>query len=138
MPISLERIDHIVITVNDIEKSIRFYCDVLGMQETNFGDNRKAVAFGNQKINLHPIANNISLTATSPSPGSVDICLVCSTPAEELVNELKRHGIAIEAGPVERQGAMGPMTSVYIRDPDGNLIELSNYDNQLSYIYDYV
>ena len=138
MTFSIDRIDHIVITVNDIEKTCRFYCDVLGMTETHYGDNRIALEFGKQKINVHPISNDITPTASKPVAGSVDICLVSDSSIDDVVNTLNHHGIPVEEGPVERQGALGKMSSVYIRDPDGNLIELCSYENPLSYIYDYV
>ena len=129
MTLSIERIDHIVITVNDIEKTCRFYCDVLGMTETQYDDNRRALYFGRQKINLHPIPNDINPRASKPTTGAMDICLVSESSIDEVVSTLNHHGITIEQGPVERQGALGTMCSVYFRDPDGNLIEVAHYNN---------
>jgi len=131
MSLSINRIDHIVLTVKDIDQTIWFYCDVLGMEEIEFGENRKALKFGKQKINLHPVSSDISPAAQSPMPGSQDICLICDSPIEEVAAMLEKHGIAVEEGPVTRTGAQGEITSVYCRDPDGNLLEISNYSNHL-------
>ena len=131
MTLSIERIDHIVMTVNDIEQTIWFYGDVLGMEEIEFGDNRKALRFGNQKINLHEKTREISPVAEYPTPGSQDICLISSSPINEITAMLEKHGVAIEEGPVLRQGAQGEITSVYCRDPDGNLVEIANTGNHL-------
>ena len=131
MTLSIERIDHIVMTVNDIEQTIWFYCDVLGMEEIEFGDNRKALKFGNQKINLHEKTSELSPVADHPTPGSQDICLISSTSLNEIAVMLEKHGVAIEEGPVLRRGAQGEITSVYCRDPDGNLVEIANTGNHL-------
>jgi catechol 2,3-dioxygenase-like lactoylglutathione lyase family enzyme len=127
MSLAIERIDHIVMTVNDIAQTVQFYCDVLGMREIRYGDNRSALAFGQQKINLHPKDSDIAPRAAKPTAGAIDICLVSELPIDRVVAALQRHDIAIETGPVERQGALGSMQSVYFRDPDGNLIEVSHY-----------
>ena len=127
MSLFIDRIDHIVLTVNDIDETIWFYCDVLGMQEIEYGENRIALKFGDQKINLHPIDSDISPTADRPTPGSTDICLISQTSLDEVAAMLEKHGIEIEEGPVTRSGATGKIVSVYCRDPDGNLIEISNY-----------
>jgi catechol 2,3-dioxygenase-like lactoylglutathione lyase family enzyme len=131
MTLCIERIDHIVMTVNDIEQTIWFYCDVLGMEEIEFGDNKKALGLGNQKINLHEKTRDLSPVAANPVPGSLDICLISSSPLDEISAILEKHGIEIEEGPVLRQGAQGEITSVYCRDPDGNLIEIANTGNHL-------
>jgi len=131
MSLSIDRIDHIVLTVKDIEQTIWFYCDVLGMEEMDFGDNRKALKFGNQKINLHSLTDNYSPVAQAPTPGSQDLCFVCDSPLNEVAAMLEKHGISIEQGPVARSGAQGDITSVYCRDPDGNLIEIANYGKHL-------
>ena len=123
----IDRIDHLVLTVDDVARSIAFYVDVLGMTETTFGRDRKALMFGSSKINLHQRGREFEPKAATPTPGSADLCLIVDDSLEVVVAELAAIGIAIEEGPVERTGARGPITSVYIRDPDGNLIELSNY-----------
>jgi len=127
MSLSIQRIDHIVLTVKDVEQTIWFYCDVLGMEEIDFGENRKALKFGKQKINLHSLSDSFSPVAQIPTPGSQDICLICDADIDEVTAMLEKHGIPIEEGPVLRTGAQGEITSVYCRDPDGNLIEIANY-----------
>ena len=122
----LSHLDHLVLTVADVEASVNFYVDVLGMQAVTFGEGRRALAFGNQKINLHPAAAPISPHAAAPTRGSADLCFIAATPLEEVVRHLAAQGVAIEQGPVPRTGATGPIRSVYLRDPDGNLIEVSN------------
>ena len=121
------RIDHIVITVRDLDKTIEFYTDVLGMQLVTFGANRRALSFGQQKINLHEYGREFEPKAQEPLPGSEDLCFVIEGTIEEIQKHLSIKGIEIVEGPVKRTGALGPITSIYIRDPDGNLIELSNY-----------
>ncbi|OWA33493.1 VOC family virulence protein [Saccharibacillus sp. O16] len=121
------RIDHIVITVRDLDKTIEFYTDVLGMQLVTFGANRRALSFGEQKINLHEYGREFEPKAHEPLPGSEDLCFVVEETIEEIQKHLSTKGIEIVEGPVKRTGALGPITSIYIRDPDGNLIELSNY-----------
>ena len=123
MPIT--QLDHLVITVRDLDATIRFYTEALGMTEVTFGDGRKALAFGNQKINLHVAGHEFEPQAASPTPGSADLCFLTDTPPEELAERLRSLDISIELGPVPRTGATGPITSIYIRDPDGNLIELA-------------
>lgn len=131
MTLSIDRIDHLVLTVSDIDQTLWFYCDVLGMKEIDFGENRKAVKFGNQKINLHPLDNDITPKASHPAPGSADLCFISSDPVDEIAAILEKHGIAIELGPVLRQGTQGEITSVYCRDPDGNLVEIANEGNHI-------
>ena len=123
----IDRIDHLVLTVDDVARSIAFYVDVLGMTETTFGPDRKALMFGSSKINLHQRGREFEPKAAAPTPGSADVCLIVDDALELVVAELAASGIAIEEGPVQRTGAQGPITSVYVRDPDGNLVELSNY-----------
>jgi len=123
----IERIDHIVLTVRDIKKTCRFYTQLLGMDEVTFGDGRKALRFGTQKINIHEAGNELEPKALRPTPGSGDICFITKTPIRDLLSRFKKAGVDIVEGPVKRTGAIGPMESLYIRDPDGNLIELSNY-----------
>ena len=123
----IDRIDHLVLTVEDLDRTIAFYVDVLGMTEATFGSGRKSLLFGSSKINLHQRGREFEPKAATPTPGSADVCLIVDDSLEWVVSELAAIGIAVEEGPVPRTGARGPITSVYIRDPDGNLIELSNY-----------
>lgn len=123
----VEHLDHLVLTVADVEATIRFYETVLGMRSFTFGAARKALAFGKSKINLHDAWQPLSPHARHPLPGSADLCFIVSMPIAEVVAHLQRCGVTIEAGPGPRSGALGPITSVYFRDPDGNLIEVSNY-----------
>lgn len=123
----IERLDHLVLTVRDVEASVAFYQRVLGMQPVTFGNGRRALAFGRQKINLHPANAPLEPHAAKPTPGSADLCLITVAPMEDVMSELAQAGVAIEQGPVPRTGAMGAITSVYFRDPDENLIEVSRY-----------
>ncbi len=123
----IDRLDHLVLTVRDIDATIAFYVDLLGMEAVSFGDGRRALAFGRQKINLHPASAPLAPHAATPMPGSADLCLITETPLAEVIAHLQRAHVAIEQGPVPRTGASGPILSVYFRDPDGNLIEVSNY-----------
>jgi catechol 2,3-dioxygenase-like lactoylglutathione lyase family enzyme/mannose-6-phosphate isomerase-like protein (cupin superfamily) len=122
----IDRIDHLVLTVADVDATCEFYSRVLGMDVLTFGGARKALAFGRQKINLHARGRELEPKAALPTPGSADICLVAATPLAEVVAHLEACGVAILDGPVERTGATGPIMSVYFRDPDANLIEVSN------------
>jgi len=122
----LEAIDHVVLTVRDIPASVAFYSRVLGMREVVFGEGRHALAFGRCKINLHQAGREFEPKAAHPAPGAVDLCLLARTSVDEIVRHLAAHDVAIEKGPIERTGAQGPILSVYVRDPDGNLIELSH------------
>jgi catechol 2,3-dioxygenase-like lactoylglutathione lyase family enzyme len=121
------RLDHIVLTVTDIEATCRFYQQVLGMEVVTFAGGRKALNFAQQKINLHQQGKEFEPKAYSPTPGSADICLIASTPLSEVIDHLRLCGVPILEGPVARTGAVGPITSVYFRDPDNNLIEVANY-----------
>ena len=123
----VERLDHFVLTVSDLDATIRFYERVLGMRQESFGVGRRALHFGQSKINLHAAAAPIAPHAAHPAPGSADLCFVVATPISRVVEHLRACNVTIEAGPVARTGALGPIDSVYFRDPDGNLIELSNY-----------
>ena len=122
----LETIDHVVLTVRDIPASVVFYSRVLGMRDVVFGENRHALVFGRCKLNLHQAGREFEPKAAHPAPGAVDLCLLARTPIADIVRHLAAHDVAIEEGPVERTGAQGPILSVYVRDPDGNLIELSH------------
>ena len=126
----IEAIDHIVLTVRDIASTCQFYTDVLGMKEVTGEDGRKALQFGWQKINPHTPQTDIQPLAEWAMPGSTDLCLLSRTPLKEVIEELNQKGIKIIAGPVDRYGANGPIRSVYLRDPDENLVEICNYINQ--------
>ncbi len=123
----IDRIDHLVLTVQNIEATCTFYTTVLGMQVVTFGENRKALQFGQQKLNLHQKGQEFEPKAVHPTPGSVDLCFVTATPLTEVMIHLQQCHVAIETGIVQRTGAMGAIDSLYIRDPDGNLVELCNY-----------
>ncbi|EJK5335973.1 VOC family protein [Salmonella enterica] len=123
----IDRIDHLVLTVSDISTTIRFYEEVLGFSAVTFKQNRKALIFGAQKINLHQQEMEFEPKASRPTPGSADLCFITSTPINDVVSEILQAGISIVEGPVERTGAIGEIMSIYIRDPDGNLIEISQY-----------
>jgi catechol 2,3-dioxygenase-like lactoylglutathione lyase family enzyme len=123
----IDRIEHIVITAFDVERTLDFYSKVMGMEPITFAGGRRGLAFGKQKINLHQSGREFEPKALKPVPGSMDLCFITETPLAEVISHLKSHGVAIAQGPVEKTGAQGPMMSVYFRDPDGNLIEVSNY-----------
>jgi catechol 2,3-dioxygenase-like lactoylglutathione lyase family enzyme len=123
----IDSLDHLVLTVRNIEATCEFYERVLGMQTVTFGDGRKALQFGRQKINLHQTGKEFEPKAARPAPGSGDLCFLTSLPLEQVIEHLRACNVAIIEGPVSKTGAMGPILSVYIRDPDGNLIEVSNY-----------
>lgn len=125
----IKNIDHIVLTVADIEKTITFYTQILGFEVVNFGDNRKALTFGNQKINLHQKGNEFEPKAEYPTSGSADLCFISSTDIHDVLEELKQKNIEIIEGIVDRTGALGKIKSVYFRDPDLNLIEVSTYSD---------
>jgi len=117
-------IDHFVLTVSDVSASCDFY-ESLGAEVVTFGDDRKAVRFGDQKINLHPTDGDVTPVAADPTVGAGDFCLLTETPIETVEAELRERGIEIVEGPIERTGAVAPITSVYVRDPDGNLVEIA-------------
>ncbi len=127
MAIVIKQIDHLVMTVKNIEKTCDFYQQVLGMEVITFKGNRKALRFGDQKINLHEQGKEFEPKAAFPTPGAIDLCLIVETPIEQAENHLSRYNVPIEEGPVTRTGAVGEIQSIYIRDPDNNLIELANY-----------
>jgi catechol 2,3-dioxygenase-like lactoylglutathione lyase family enzyme len=124
--IRIDHLDHLVLTVASIDATCDFYVRVLGMTVETFGQDRKALRFGEQKINLHQAGREFEPKALWPTPGSADLCFIAATPLAEMVAHLQALGIAIEEGPVGRTGATGPICSVYLRDPDANLIEISN------------
>ena len=123
----INSLDHLVLTVANIEATCQFYRDILGMQVISFNGGRKALRFGDQKINLHQKGHEYEPKAKFPTPGSADLCLISTTPLEEVIAELKSADISIEEGPIAKHGALGDIKSVYVRDPDFNLIEISNY-----------
>ena len=124
----IDRLDHFVITVQDVDATIAFYEAVLGMKAVTFAGGRRALSFGKSKINLHDAAKPYVPHAKQPLPGTADVCFITMTPIAEVIAHLEKCGVAIEQGPVPKTGAIGPITSVYFRDPDYNLIEDSNYD----------
>jgi catechol 2,3-dioxygenase-like lactoylglutathione lyase family enzyme len=125
----ISHLDHLVLTVSDIEKTCHFYENILGMGIITFGENRKALTFGNQKINLHEKGKEINPKAAHPTMGSADLCFIATTNLEVVLKELKDKNIdLLEGGIVDRTGATGKIRSIYFRDPDLNLIEISNYD----------
>lgn len=121
----IDRIDHIVLTVADIEATCAFYA-ALGMEVREFADGRKALHFGGHKINLHQKSREFEPKANSPTCGSADFCLTTTIPIEEVVAHLESRGIAVEVGPSPRDGARARLRSIYLRDPDGNLVEIGN------------
>jgi len=123
----IQAIDHLVLTVEDIDVTINFYTSILGFDVVTFGDNRKALVFGNQKINLHQKGKEIEPKAEHPTPGSADLCFIAKTKIEEVLQELKEKNVTVIEGIVDRTGASGKIRSIYFRDPDLNLIEVSNY-----------
>lgn len=123
---NIDRIDHLVLTVKDIDAACDFYARVLGMRRVEF-EGRVALAFGRQKINLHLAGREFEPKALRPTPGSGDFCLITETPLAAVIEHLEACDVPIEKGPATRTGATGPILSVYFRDPDANLVEVSNY-----------
>ena len=122
------RLDHLVLTVKNVAITAKFYNEILGMEIIKFaGGDRTALLFGNQKINLHECGREVEPKAKLPTAGSADLCFISETPLKDIQEELKEKRISIEEGPIERTGAVGKIISVYFRDPDSNLIEISNY-----------
>lgn len=124
---NIDRLDHLVLTVRDIQVTCEFYARVLGMQIITFGDDRKALKFGNQKLNLHQVGEEFEPKARYPTAGAADLCLITDLPITQVIDHIRATGVEIEAGIVQRTGAIGIIQSIYIRDPDGNLLEISNY-----------
>jgi catechol 2,3-dioxygenase-like lactoylglutathione lyase family enzyme len=124
----IDRLDHLVLTVRDIDATLAFYVRVLGMQPVSFGTGRHALVFGRQKINLHSGEAPPKPHAGHPTPGSADLCFITSMRVSEVVAHLNQVGVPVEQGPVSRTGALGSITSVYFRDPDENLLEISCYE----------
>jgi catechol 2,3-dioxygenase-like lactoylglutathione lyase family enzyme len=126
----LEGIDHLVLTVKDLEATRRFYQRMLGMETRIMPNGRPALHFGRQKINLHLDGSEVEPRATSPTPGSADLCFVIQTQISDAIDELRDLDVSIIEGPVKRNGALGKMVSVYFNDPDGNLLEVSSYEDE--------
>lgn len=122
----LTQLDHLVLTVRDLDATLDFYNRALGMQAVTFGQGRHALNFGQQKINLHVLGREFEPKAQTPTPGSADLCFLTDLPLSEVVSHLRACHVAIVEGPVARTGATGPILSVYVRDPDHNLIEIAN------------
>lgn len=123
----IDRLDHLVLTVADIERTCAFYSGILGFEVLRFGEGRVALGFGNQKINLHQTGKEFEPKALRPTAGSGDLCFIATTPVDDVIRELNAAGVAIEEGPIGRTGAIGRIRSIYLRDPDQNLLEISNY-----------
>jgi catechol 2,3-dioxygenase-like lactoylglutathione lyase family enzyme len=128
-PMNVEAIDHLVLTVKDIDATCAFYAQALGMRVKSVGGGRKALSFGKQKINLHQYGQEFEPKAKKPTPGSADLCFVTAVPISEVIEHLSVSGVEILEGPVQRGGALGNILSVYFLDPDGNLVEVSNYES---------
>ena len=124
---NIDRLDHLVLTVKDIEATVQFYVSVLGMEKEEFGAGRVALKYGIQKINLHQVGREFEPKADKPTSGSADLCFITGVPLDQAMAHVRTCGVAIIEGPVARTGATGPITSFYFRDPDLNLIEVSNY-----------
>lgn len=126
--ISIDRVDHLVLTVADVDRAAEFYEQILGMKAVTFPDDRRAVSFGNQTLKLHLASELVQPTAMHPVPGSANLCFITENALSEVQDHLRGNDVRIEEGPVSRTGAQGPITSLYLRDPDGNLIEIARYD----------
>lgn len=126
-PFKISHMDHLVLTVKSIQDTVDFYTRVMGMEEIQFGSGRKALAFGQQKLNLHQVGKEFEPKAKHPTPGAIDICLITKSPLADVQKHIESCNVTIEEGPIQRTGAVGPIASIYFRDPDFNLIEVSNY-----------
>lgn len=124
--IDVTGLDHLVLTVRDLDRTVAFYRDILGMRPRRFADDRIALHVGNQKINLHLAGHEFEPKARHPQPGSADLCFLVAGDVADTQRALQAAGIAIETGPAPRTGATGPVVSIYLRDPDDNLIELAH------------
>jgi catechol 2,3-dioxygenase-like lactoylglutathione lyase family enzyme len=121
----ITELDHLVLTVRDLDATVRFYVEGLGMELREFDEGRKALHFGSQKINLHLAGHEFEPKAVYPTPGSADLCFLTERPLDEISERLESLGYPIIEGPVPRTGATGPIRSIYTRDPDGNLVEIA-------------
>ncbi len=122
----IHALDHLVLTVRDIRQTCTFYRDILGMTIRTTAHDRKAIHFGSSKINLHQLGAEFLPHAQVPTPGSADLCFLTETPIDQVISRLRKHGVDLIEGPVERTGATGKLLSIYFRDPDGNLLEVAN------------
>ena len=128
MRFTVDRLDHMVLTCSDLEMTASWYQRVLGMEREEFDENRRtALKFGGQKINLHQKGQEARPNARAAAPGTADLCFITAVGTEDVVEHLRDCSVAVELGPVARAGALGPMRSVYCRDPDGNLVEIATY-----------
>lgn len=123
----IDRLDHFVMTTAQPEETIRFYTEVLGMTAETFGNGRLALKFGRQKINIHVKGREYEPKAHAPGVGTLDFCFIAAVPLDQVIARLNQHKVKIIEGPVGKTGAMGPIRSVYFRDPDLNLVEVSEY-----------
>ena len=123
----IDRLDHLVLTVRDVGETSRFYSTILGMEIVTFGSGRRALSFGHQKLNLHEAGREFQPHAEKPTPGSADLCFISAVPLSEVADHLRARTVPVVEGSVERTGATGSIRSLYIRDPDKNLIEISEY-----------
>ena len=127
----IRSLDHLVLTVADVESTARFY-ESLGMRREEFGDGRVALRFGNQKLNLHEAGAEIAPHAAHPTRGSADLCFLVADDLDQVAKLLSKRGIPVELGPVARTGATSALVSLYVRDPDGNLVEISQTTNAVT------
>ena len=127
MAFAIDRIDHFVLNCRDVEAMAAWYGGVLGMRRDGFAPGRMALAFGRQKINLRPTGAANWITGDVDAPGSADFCLITKLEPKATLARLAEHGVAVLSGPEEKTGALGPMISIYCRDPDGNLVEIAHY-----------
>jgi len=125
----IDRIDHLVLTVRSVEATCDFYSGCLGFERVDSSNAPTALRFGQQKINVHPADETFHPRAQRPTEGSADFCLIATVPLSDVIDRLARHHVSVELGPIERLGALGSMRSIYFRDPDGNLVEVSRYDH---------
>jgi catechol 2,3-dioxygenase-like lactoylglutathione lyase family enzyme len=122
----IQRLDHLVLTVRDVDATVAFYTDLLGMEAITFGNGRRALRFSRQKINLHKAGREVEPKAERPVPGSADLCFITAVPIETVLERIRAADVPVVEGPVKRTGANGPIRSVCLRDPDGNLLEVAN------------
>lgn len=127
MAFSVARVDHVVLNASDVDRTVDWYVRVLGMTRETFGDGRIALRFGDQKLNVRPTGAPNWVTAAVDAPGTLDLCFIADADADAIGAHLRAAGVEITEGPVAKTGALGPMTSHYCRDPDGNLIEVATY-----------
>ena len=130
MAFSVNRIDHVVLNTGDVDAIIEWYVRVLGMEREVFGEGRTALRFGNQKINVRPTGAPNWETGAVDAPGTLDLCFIADVSPDEVGAHLRSCGVVVTEGPVTKTGALGPMTSHYCRDPDGNLIEVASYSGR--------